>query len=85
MRRRRRALDEALYAYAGEDAEFPEGEPSARLPPGWFGENLRVEVTMPRAPRQAFARSRGSGGAISGIRGGEDADCATDFCGCREA
>jgi hypothetical protein len=74
-----------LYAYAQEDAEFREGEPSAGLPPGRFGENLRVEVTMPRTPRQTFPRSRGSGGAISGIRGGEDAACATDFCGCREA
>lgn len=35
--------DKALYAYAQEDAEFWEGELGRALPPGWFGENLRVE------------------------------------------
>lgn len=35
-------LDKALYAYAQEDAEFWQGELRRELPPGWFGENLRV-------------------------------------------
>lgn len=36
-------LDKALYAYAEEDAAFWETELDRELPPGWFGENLRVE------------------------------------------
>lgn len=36
-------LQQALYAYAQEDAEYWEGELGRDLPPGWFGENLRVE------------------------------------------
>lgn len=36
-------LDKALYAYAEEDAEHWAGELGRELPPGWFGENLRVE------------------------------------------
>ena len=36
-------LDKALYAYAEEDAAFWESELGRELPPGWFGENLRVE------------------------------------------
>ena len=36
-------LDKALYAYAEEDAAFWESELGRDLPPGWFGENLRVE------------------------------------------
>lgn len=36
-------LDKALYAYAAEDAAFWESELGRDLPPGWFGENLRVE------------------------------------------
>jgi MOSC domain-containing protein YiiM len=36
-------LDKALYAYAQEDAAFWEKELGRELPPGWFGENLRVE------------------------------------------
>ncbi len=35
-------LDKALYAYAQEDAEYWEQELGRALPPGWFGENLRV-------------------------------------------
>lgn len=35
--------DKALYAYAQEDAEFWAAELGAPLPPGWFGENLRVD------------------------------------------
>jgi MOSC domain-containing protein YiiM len=35
-------LDKALYAYAEEDAAFWEEQLGRRLPPGWFGENLRV-------------------------------------------
>ncbi len=36
-------LDKAVYAYSQEDAEFWEAELGRHLPPGWFGENLRVE------------------------------------------
>lgn len=36
-------LDKALYAYAQEDAAFWESELGRELPPGWFGENLRLE------------------------------------------
>ncbi len=36
-------LDKALYAYADEDAAFWESELGRRLPPGFFGENLRTE------------------------------------------
>jgi len=35
-------LEKALYAYSDEDAAFWEGELGRELPPGWFGENLRV-------------------------------------------
>jgi MOSC domain-containing protein YiiM len=68
----------ALYAYADEDAQYWSAELGRDLPPGWFGENLRVEgidvnaaregerwqigedviveVTMPRSPCATFAR-----------------------------
>ena len=68
----------ALYAYAQEDAQYWSSELGRDLPPGWFGENLRVEgidvnaaregerwqigqdviveVTMPRSPCATFAR-----------------------------
>lgn len=36
-------LDKAVYAYGQEDADFWAAELSRDLPPGWFGENLRVE------------------------------------------
>lgn len=36
-------LDKALYAYAQEDAEYWERELGREIPPGFFGENLRVE------------------------------------------
>lgn len=71
-------FDKALYAYAQEDAEYWQQQLDRELPPGWFGENLRlegvdvnnarigeqwqigdevvVEVTMPRTPCQTFAR-----------------------------
>ncbi|WP_150957693.1 MOSC domain-containing protein [Microbacterium testaceum] len=35
--------DQAVYAYAAEDAAFWESELGRELHPGWFGENLRVE------------------------------------------
>jgi len=34
--------DKAVYAYAQEDAEHWAAELDRDLPPGWFGENLRV-------------------------------------------
>ncbi|WP_217180320.1 MOSC domain-containing protein [Streptomyces sp. AC495_CC817] len=36
-------LDKALYAYAEEDAAWWASELGRDTPPGWFGENLRVE------------------------------------------
>ncbi|MCU1571132.1 MAG: uncharacterized protein JWR33_1873 [Naasia sp.] len=36
-------LEQAVYAYSEEDAEYWEGELGRALWPGWFGENLRVE------------------------------------------
>lgn len=41
-RKRHGGLDQAVYAYAQEDADFWEMELGRELPPGWFGENLRV-------------------------------------------
>jgi MOSC domain-containing protein YiiM len=35
-------FDKAVYAYAQEDADFWADELGRELPPGWFGENLRV-------------------------------------------
>ncbi|MBM3714644.1 MAG: MOSC domain-containing protein [Actinobacteria bacterium] len=35
--------DKAVYAYAQEDADFWSAELGRELPPGWFGENLRVD------------------------------------------
>ena len=35
--------DKALYAYSQSDADFWQGELGRELPPGWFGENLRIE------------------------------------------
>ena len=35
-------LDQALYAYADEDAAWWAAELGRELAPGWFGENLRV-------------------------------------------
>ena len=36
-------LDQALYAYSEADAMYWESELGRDLPPGWFGENLRVD------------------------------------------
>jgi MOSC domain-containing protein YiiM len=44
-------LDKAVYAYAAEDAAFWERELGRALPPGWFGENLRVEGLEVNAAR----------------------------------
>lgn len=74
-------LEKALYAYSEEDAAYWEAELGRATPPGWFGENLRVEgidvnaalvgeqwrigqnvvveVTLPRTPCQTFARRVG--------------------------
>jgi MOSC domain-containing protein YiiM len=35
-------FDKAVYAYSQEDADFWAAELGRPLPPGWFGENLRV-------------------------------------------
>ncbi|GMA29670.1 MOSC domain-containing protein [Arenivirga flava] len=35
--------EKALYAYAQEDAEHWAAELGRELPPGWFGENLRLD------------------------------------------
>lgn len=42
-RRHHGGLDKALYAYAQEDADFWARQLGRDLPPGWFGENLRVD------------------------------------------
>jgi MOSC domain-containing protein YiiM len=44
-------LDKAVYAYSEEDASFWEAELGRPLPPGWFGENLRVEGVDATAAR----------------------------------
>jgi MOSC domain-containing protein YiiM len=36
-------LDRAVYAYSEEDAGFWAEQLGRELPPGWFGENLRVD------------------------------------------
>ncbi|GAA4754428.1 MOSC domain-containing protein [Gordonia alkaliphila] len=36
-------LDQAIYAYAAEDADYWENELGRPTPAGWYGENLRVE------------------------------------------
>lgn len=36
-------LEQALYAYAQDDADFWSNELGRELAPGWFGENLRVD------------------------------------------
>lgn len=36
-------LDQAVYAYSQEDAEYWASELGRELPSGWFGENLRVD------------------------------------------
>ena len=35
-------IDQAVYVYAQEDADFWESELGRETPPGWFGENFRV-------------------------------------------
>jgi len=42
-RRHHGGLDKAVYVYGQEDADFWAAELGRELPPGWFGENLRVE------------------------------------------
>ena len=71
-------VDQAVYVYAQEDADFWQSELGRETPPGWYGENLRVlgvdvsgarpgdrwaigndvvlEVTLPREPCAVFAR-----------------------------
>ena len=36
-------IDQAIYAYGQDDADFWQGELGRELPAGWFGENLRIE------------------------------------------
>lgn len=36
-------LDKALYAYSEEDAAYWAKELGRETPPGWFGENLRID------------------------------------------
>jgi len=43
--------DKAVYAYGQDDAEHWERELGRDLPPGWFGENLRVAGLDPNAAR----------------------------------
>lgn len=36
-------IDQAIYAYSQEDADFWSGQIGRELAPGWFGENLRID------------------------------------------
>ena len=36
-------IDQALYAYSQEDADYWSEQLGRELPSGWFGENLRIE------------------------------------------
>ena len=36
-------VDKALYAYSQADADYWSQQLGRELPPGWFGENLRIE------------------------------------------
>ncbi|TQL54038.1 MOSC domain-containing protein [Subtercola boreus] len=43
--------DKALYVYSSDDAAYWESQLGRTLPPGWFGENLRVSgVDVSNAP-----------------------------------
>lgn len=44
-------LDKAVYAYSQADADYWSNELGRELPPGWFGENLRVEGVDVNAAR----------------------------------
>ncbi|WP_309134964.1 MOSC domain-containing protein [Cellulomonas sp.] len=44
-------LEQAVYAYGQDDADFWAGELGRELHPGWFGENLRVAGLDPNAAR----------------------------------
>ncbi|MFT4123911.1 MAG: MOSC domain-containing protein [Microbacteriaceae bacterium] len=44
-------LDQAVYAYAQEDADYWAAELGRELSAGWFGENLRIEGVDPNAVR----------------------------------
>ena len=59
--------DKAVYAYAQEDADFWSAELGRDLPPGWFGENLRVsglDVTNARVGERWRIGSTGSPGSF---------------------
>ena len=83
-------VDQAVYAYADEDARFWSDQLGRELHPGWFGENLRVtgidvsgsrpgdrwsvgnqvvlEVTLPREPCATFARWVGGADARGWVK-----------------
>ncbi|MDM4764296.1 MOSC domain-containing protein [Galbitalea sp. SE-J8] len=44
-------IDQAVYVYGQDDAEFWAAELGRQIPPGWFGENLRVEGVDPQDVR----------------------------------
>ena len=44
-------LDQAVYAYSQDDADFWAAQLGRDLAPGWFGENLRVAGLDPNASR----------------------------------
>lgn len=44
-------LDQAVYVYGQDDADFWARELGRDLPPGWFGENLRVAGLDPSVAR----------------------------------
>lgn len=83
-------VDQAVYVYAQEDAEFWESQLGRETPPGWYGENFRVsgvdvsgarpgdrwmlgddvvlEVTLPREPCATFARWVGGADARGWVK-----------------
>jgi len=57
-------LDQAVYAYSQVDAEFWQNELGRELPPGWFGENLRVDGLDATAARAGERWRIGEAGVV---------------------
>jgi MOSC domain-containing protein YiiM len=57
-------LDQAVYAYSQADADFWQNELGRELPPGWFGENLRVDGLDATAARTGERWRIGEGGVV---------------------
>jgi MOSC domain-containing protein YiiM len=57
-------LDQAVYAYSQADADYWQDELGRELPPGWFGENLRVDGLDATAARTGERWRIGEGGVV---------------------